>query len=82
MLFLDIKHDVQASKVLIDGDFIILKLTNGLELKFSKHLNKRLAGASSDQLKKVELICDGTGLHWDELDEDLSVSGILDGRFG
>ena len=44
--------------------------------------NKKLAKATDKQLSNVELICDGTGLHWEELDEDLSVSGILDGRFG
>ena len=30
----------------------------------------------------VEIICGGTGLHWPELDEDLSVAGILEGRLG
>ena len=34
------------------------------------------------QLANIELICDGTGLHWPDLDEDLSVLGIIEGRFG
>jgi len=34
------------------------------------------------QIAHVELICDGTGLHWPDLDEDLSVQGILEGRLG
>ncbi|MFM6661038.1 MAG: DUF2442 domain-containing protein [Microcystis panniformis] len=30
----------------------------------------------------MELNCDGTGLHWETLDEDLSIIGILEGRLG
>ncbi|HOA75581.1 MAG TPA: hypothetical protein PK458_19560 [Phycisphaerae bacterium] len=30
----------------------------------------------------MEIICNGTCLHWPELDEDLSVLGILEGRLG
>ncbi|MCF8304622.1 MAG: DUF2442 domain-containing protein [Bacteroidales bacterium] len=35
-----------------------------------------------DKLKNIELICDGTGLHWPDLDEDLSLAGIMEGRYG
>jgi hypothetical protein len=38
--------------------------------------------ATSEQLAEVELICDGTGLHWETLDEDFSIIGILEGRLG
>jgi hypothetical protein len=40
-----------------------------------------LAKANSEQLAEVELIYDGTGLHWESLDEDLSIVGILEGKF-
>ena len=33
-------------------------------------------------IKNIEIICNGTCLHWPELDEDLSVLGILEGRLG
>lgn len=38
----------------------------------------RLMGASPDQLAKVEL--SPSGLHWDEIDEDLLVRGLLMGQ--
>jgi hypothetical protein len=41
-----------------------------------------LRNASPEQLRNIELICDGAGLHWPDLDEDLSVIGIIKGRFG
>ena len=31
---------------------------------------------------RYELICEGTGLHWETLDEDLSIIDILEGRLG
>mgnify|MGYP002075140729 CR=1 FL=1 len=82
ILYLDIKYEVQAQEVYIDKRYICIKLKNNSEFRFPAENNKKLSMASDLQLKNVELICDGTGLHWEELDEDLSISGILDGRFG
>ncbi len=81
-MYLDIKFDTQAEQVFIQNRFICLKFKNDAEFRFPASNNKKLAIATDKQLENVELICDGTGLHWEELDEDLSVSGILDGRFG
>jgi hypothetical protein len=52
------------------------------EIRFPAAKNRQLAKATAEQLANVELICNGTGLHWEELDEDLSVMGILEGRLG
>ena len=38
----------------------------------------RLAHATPDQRSQVEL--SHTGLHWDEIDEDISIAGLLAGR--
>jgi hypothetical protein len=40
-----------------------------------------LSGASDDQLRDVTLELDGAALRWDELDEDLTVAGVVAGRF-
>jgi hypothetical protein len=81
-MYLDIKYDAQVEQVFVENRYICLKLKNDAEYRFPAANNKKLAKATDKQLSDVELICDGTGLHWEELDEDLSVSGILDGRFG
>lgn len=39
-------------------------------------------GAAPKDLAKVELWGDGTALHWEELDVDFSVNGIVAGIFG
>ena len=39
----------------------------------------RLAEATKTQLENYELLGDGEGIHWPEIDEDLSVAGLLRG---
>lgn len=55
-------------------------LENGLEFSFPIDGNPRLEGASADALSAIEL--SPFGLHWPELDEDLSIRGLLSGNFG
>jgi hypothetical protein len=59
-----------------------LRLADERELRFPTTKSRRLRNAPPEKLANVELICNGTGIHWPELDEDLSVSGILEGRWG
>ncbi len=40
----------------------------------------KLSNASPKQLNTYELLGDGEGIHWPELDEDLSVAGLLNGN--
>lgn len=40
----------------------------------------RLLRATPEQRARVEVSGGGSGLHWDELDEDISVAGLLAGR--
>jgi len=42
---------------------------------------KLLHDASEEQLKQVTLHANGTALRWEELDEDISISGIVEGHF-
>jgi hypothetical protein len=82
MKSLEIDTILHATSVSVDSGWVCVRLSDDREIRFPAAKNRRLAKASSSQLKNVELICSGTGLHWPELDEDLSVQGILEGRFG
>lgn len=62
-----------------DGEIRIL-LQSGRELHFPVDQNPRLSHATPEQLNHIEL--SPYGLHWPELNEDLSIRGILQGRFG
>jgi hypothetical protein len=72
----------KADKAWYDNGHVYILLQDKKCVSFPISLNKKLSQASIDQLKKIDLICNGTGLHWPELDEDLSILGIMEGRFG
>ncbi len=71
-----------AQKAWYENEMICVQLTDRREIRFPVSLNKKLKDATVEQRSSVEIICNGTGLHWDELDEDLSVTGIIEGRYG
>lgn len=73
---------LKATSVVVDKGWVCIRLSDAREVRFPAIKNRRLSKASPSKLKKVELICNGTGLHWPDLDEDLSIQGILEGRFG
>lgn len=72
----------KALKAWYDNGRIHILLSDRKEVSFPIDLNQKLRFASEEQLSNIELICEGTGLHWPDLNEDLSVTGILEGRFG
>ena len=55
-------------------------MQSGAEFRFAVAENPRLAGGSASPLNHIEL--SPFGLHWPELDEDLSFRGLLQGDFG
>ena len=69
-----------AVEVSFTEDMICLILDDGREVRTPLEFYPRLAKASKDQLNKYKLIGGGTGIHWKELDEDLSVDSIVSGR--
>jgi len=59
---------------------IEIEMASGIVLSFPVNDNPRLAKGSSAQLRNVEV--SPLGLHWPDLDEDLSFEGLLRGDFG
>jgi hypothetical protein len=55
----------------------MLELSSGVVFGFPTKAIPALAKASPDQLAAVEVSPGGSGLHWEELDADLSVGGLL-----
>ena len=62
-----------------DGQIVIV-MESGVELRFPVAKNPRLACGTPAQLDHIEL--SPLGLHWPDLDEDLSFRGLHDGNFG
>lgn len=61
---------------------IVVELENGCTFAFPPHLAQGLEGASDAQLAAVEILGRGYGLHWEDLDVDLSLPGLMAGIFG
>ena len=62
-----------------DG-FICIAMQSGTELRFPVAENPRLARGTPAELNHIEI--SPFGLHWPELDEDLSIRGITKGDYG
>ncbi len=60
---------------------IVIELTNGAVYSVPARYLQGLAEATDDQIANLD-IGGGYGLHWDELDADFTVGGLLAGRFG
>lgn len=61
---------------------IIVDLTNGCTFAFPPRMAQGLETATDEELAAVEILGAGYGLHWEPLDVDLSVPGLLAGLFG
>jgi hypothetical protein len=82
MKYLVAELTVKAVKAWYENQQICIRLEDEREIRFPVYKSKTLKDASVEKISNIEIICDGTGIHWPELDEDLSVTGILEGRFG
>jgi hypothetical protein len=61
---------------------IIVELKNGSTFAFPVALVQFLKDASDEELAEVEVLGRGYGLHWQTLDVDFSVPGLMAGIFG
>jgi hypothetical protein len=70
----------RAQSVAHWNGMIVLTMRSGSEVRFPVALNPRLAHGTPQELANIEL--SPFGLHWPDLDEDLSIRGILAGDYG
>ncbi len=71
--------DKVKSAVYQDGH-IVVSMESGVEIRFPVAGNPRLAKGTPEQLNNIEV--SPFGLHWPDLDEDLSFRGLLEGDYG
>jgi len=60
---------------------IYIELTDGRIVGFPADRFRILKKAANHQLKKVSVRLNGFALRWEELDEDITVPGIIAGNF-
>jgi len=73
------EHDVRAVNVLVDAERLTVELDDGRAISALVAWYPLLSRGSRDQRNRWELIGEGEGIHWPELDEDISVEQLLKG---
>ena len=69
----------RADKVRVTRDSIVVELTDGRTIKVPLSWYPRLQHGTTSERESWRLIGAGTGIHWPDLDEDISVDGLLAG---
>jgi hypothetical protein len=72
-----LNFDPLAKSIKFDKDVMWVDLTDGRQLGVPLAYFPRLLYASPAEREKYIIGGGGKGLHWDDLDEDISVSGLL-----
>ncbi len=68
-----------ASDVWFDSVMMHIRLLDGREISVPLEWFPKLRDAKQEQRGKWRLIGKGIGIHWEELDEDISVDALLKG---
>ena len=81
MTTLAIKIDLPyAENVTITEDTLNVDLSDGRTISVPLNWFPRLLHASQKQRNNWRLIGRGHGIHWDDIDEDISVEGLIAGQ--
>ena len=70
----------EAERVAVTVDTLIAELSDGRTISVPLDWYPRLTHATPQERDNWELIGSGEGIHWPDLDEDISVEGLLAGR--
>lgn len=72
--------EANATKIWFDKENMWVALTDGRQLSIPLVYFPRLLNATTEQRNNYELSGGGTGIHWEEIDEDISVPGLILGN--
>ncbi|MHB0878597.1 MAG: DUF2442 domain-containing protein [Anaerolineae bacterium] len=73
-------QEARAQHVRLQEDSLCIELVDGRTITVPLAWYPRLWYGSPDERERFEVIGDGSYIHWPQLDEDLSVVGVLAGR--
>ena len=66
-----------ATDISFGGDLLHVRLSDGREISVPLEWFPRLRDATDAQRRNWRLIGRGIGIHWEDVDEDISVAGLL-----
>lgn len=73
-------REALAQDVSVTDEALVVDLTDGRTVSVPLAWYPRLAHGSPEERANWRLIGRGEGIHWPDLDEDISVAGLLAGR--
>ncbi len=76
----EVKVEPLAVDVAVTNDVLRVVLADGRELAVPLAWFPRLRNATPDQRSRWERIGGGIGIHWPDIDEDISVESLLASR--
>ena len=74
-----VSTDTRVKEVLVTEELITFNLVDGRVVSVPLAWSWRLSEATPTQRNNFEIIGDGYGVHWADVDEDLSVEGMIHG---
>jgi len=74
-----ILQEVKIKNIQITEDTITAQLVDGRTISVPLAWSWRLSEATPKQRAHYEIIGDGQGVHWSDIDEDISAEGMLYG---
>jgi hypothetical protein len=77
----EITVEPTAIKAWAEDRRIFIELTDSRIISFPADRFKRLKSASDEQLKQITVRLNGYALRWEDIDEDITVPGIVAGNF-
>jgi hypothetical protein len=81
MTILAVKLDISdAVDVSVTDDTLTVELSDGRTISVPLEWYPRLVNGTSEERNNWRIIGRGQGIHWEELDEDISVEGIIAGN--
>jgi len=72
-------QEVRIKDITVTEDTITAQLMDGRTISVPLAWSWRLSEATPKQRAKLEIIGDGHGVHWPDIDEDISAEGMLYG---
>lgn len=72
-----VEYEPRAVDVRCTADALVVRLTDGREISAPLEWFPRLRDASGEARAEWRIIGGGVGIHWPQLDEDISVARLL-----
>ncbi len=74
-----VASEPRISTIRVNDEVIAAELTDGRTISVPLAWSWRLSNATPEQRNRFSIIGNGQGVHWPDIDEDISAAGMLQG---